>query len=191
VALSEAVSAAGMTVGLGVHLASLTGLLKRGNVCPRYKALSERVRMRFRSARRAIGAAVAGCALVIPASAPAVDPPILLGANAIQYSGGTPPDCFGPSILFDYAVRDTRVRVRQQLAAMAAAGLETLRVFFVYDHDTNENPYFIPAKTGRLEEPFRTNLVNYLSDIRAAGFSRVTLAFDPRPSADPTGRFGR
>ncbi len=51
---------------------------------------------------------------------------------------------------------------------MAAAGLETLRVFFVFDYDTSENPFFIPAKSGKLEEPFRTNLVNYLRDIRAA-----------------------
>ena len=73
---------------------------------------------------------------------------------------------------------------------MAAAGLETLRVFFVFDYDTSENPFFIPAKSGKLEEPFRTNLVNYLRDIRAAGFRRVTLAFDARHSVDPAARYG-
>jgi hypothetical protein len=63
------------------------------------------------------------------------------------------PDCFGPSVLYDYGQRDTRLKVRQQLAAMAASGLESLRVFFVYDYDTSENRFFIPARSGRLEEP--------------------------------------
>jgi hypothetical protein len=128
--------------------------------------------------------------LALPGGAPAAGAPILLGADSIEYGGGSPPNCFGPSILYDYGVSDTRAVVRKQLAAMAAAGLQSLRVFFVYDHDTTENPFFVPAKSGRLEERFRTNLVNYLSDIQSAGFSRVTLAFDPRPSVDPSTRFG-
>ena len=116
--------------------------------------------------------------------------PILLGANSIEYQGGTPPNCFGPSILSDYGRSGVRALVRSQLAAMRAAGLASLRVFFVYDHDTSENPFFVPARPGRLVEPFRRNFVDYISDIRAAGFRRVTLAFDPRPSVDPTQRFG-
>ena len=128
--------------------------------------------------------------LTVSSGIGATDPPVILGANSIEYAGGDPPNCFGPSILFDYGVRDIRPRVRNQLAAMAAAGMKSLRVFLVFDYDTSENPFFVPARSGRLEEPFRTNLANYLSDIRAAGFRRVTLAFDPRQSVDPAARYG-
>jgi hypothetical protein len=128
--------------------------------------------------------------LVGGAGARATSPPILLGADSTEYTGGTPPNCYGASILYDYGQPGVRALVWNQLAAMRAAGLESLRVFFVYDHDLSENPYFVPAATGRLVEPFRSNLINYLSDIRRAGFLRVTLAFEPRPSVDPAERFG-
>jgi hypothetical protein len=111
--------------------------------------------------------------------------PILLGADSIDYQGGMPPNCFGPSILFDYGQPGVRILVRQQLAAMHASGLASLRVFFVYDWNASENQYFVPAEPGRLIEPFRNNLINYLSDIRKAGFRRVTLALDARGSVDP------
>ena len=139
-----------------------------------------------------MAAVVVAAAVALTAASPAtsVDPATILGANSIEYAGGSPPDCFGPSVLFDYGVRNVRSQVKDQLAAMAAAGLTSLRVFFVYDYTTAENQYFVPAQSGQLEEPFKTNLIHYLSDIRAAGFRRVTLAFDPRFSADPGHRFG-
>jgi hypothetical protein len=131
---------------------------------------------------------VVAFALATPATAG--DPSIVLGADSIEYAGGTPPDCFGPSLLYDYGQQRVRSLVQEQLAAMVASGLESLRVFVVYDYSISENPYFVPARSGRLDEPFRTNLSNYLRDIRSAGFRRVTLAFDPRYSADPGHRFG-
>ena len=129
-------------------------------------------------------------AFVMSLPAGAADQPILLGADSIEYGGGDPPNCFGPSVLYDYGRATVRAKVRKQLAAMAATGVESLRVFFVFDFDVSENQYFIPARTGRLEEPFRSSLISYLADIRAAGFRRVTLTFDPRYSADPGHRFG-
>ena len=65
--------------------------------------------------------------LTVSSGIGATDPPVILGANSIEYAGGDPPNCFGPSILFDYGVRDIRPRVRNQLAAMAAAGMKSLR----------------------------------------------------------------
>jgi len=129
-------------------------------------------------------------AAAIPLGAQSADPSILIGANSIEYAGGSPPNCFGPSVLYDYGQSAARHRVQAQLAAMAASGLDSLRVFFVFDYDVSENQYFVPARTGQLEEPFKSNLINYLRDIKAAGFRRVTLAFDPRYSADPGHRFG-
>ena len=138
---------------------------------------------------RVLGAlAVLACSMSLGVQA--AQPKMLIGANSIEYGGGDPPDCFGPSILYDYGQPSVQAKVRKQLAAMAAAGLQSLRVFFVYDFDVAENQFFIPARSGKLEEPFRSNLISYLKDIRAAGFSRVTLAVDPRYSADPGHRFG-
>jgi hypothetical protein len=129
-------------------------------------------------------------AFLASVGAQAETPTVLIGADSIEYAGGDPPNCFGPSILYDYGDPSIRARIKLQLAAMAAAGLQSLRVFFVYDYNTSENQFFVPARSGRLEEPFRSNLVNYLTDIRAAGLTRVTLTFDPRYSADPGHRFG-
>ena len=143
---------------------------------------------RITLARLLVVSAAVGLTMVMPASAG--DPAVVLGADSIEYAGGSPPDCFGPSLLYDYGQQRVRYLVRTQLAAMVASGLESLRVFVVYDYDVSENQFFVPARSGRLEEPFRTNLINYLRDIRAAGFRRVTLAFDPRYSADPGHRFG-
>lgn len=111
--------------------------------------------------------------------------PPLLGVDVIEYTGGDPPNCYGASVLYDYGQPRVRERVQDQLAAMRAGGAESIRLFLTYDDNTSENPYFVPARSGRLEEPFRTNLVNYLSDARSAGFLRLTLAFDPRSSVQP------
>jgi hypothetical protein len=133
---------------------------------------------------------VAALVVTLGGAARASTPGILLGADVIDYLGGDPPTCYGPSLLYDYGQPRVRALVRSQLTAMHAAGLESLRVFFTLDGDLTENPFFVSARSGRLEEPFRTNLVNYLDDVRAAGFRRVTLAFDARYSVDPAGRFG-
>jgi hypothetical protein len=109
----------------------------------------------------------------------------LLGVDVIEYTGGDPPNCYGASVLYEYGQPRVRALVRDQLAAMRAGGAESIRLFLTYDDTTSENPYFVPARSGHLEEPFRTNLVNYLADARAAGFLRLTLAFDPRGSVQP------
>ena len=68
-------------------------------------------------------------AAAIPLGAQSADPSILIGANSIEYAGGSPPNCFGPSVLYDYGQSAVRHRVQAQLAAMAASGLDSLRVF--------------------------------------------------------------
>jgi len=111
--------------------------------------------------------------------------PPILGVNVIEYTGGDPPNCYGPSVLYDYGQPGVRALVRDQLGAMRAAGAESIRLFLTYDRDTSEAPYFVAARSGRLEEPFRANLIAYLSDARKAGFVRLTLAFDARGSVQP------
>ena len=109
----------------------------------------------------------------------------LLGVNVTEYTGGEPPRCWGASVLYDYGQPAVRALVRDQLAAMRAGGVESIRLFLTYDDTTAENPYFVPARSGRLEEPWRSNLINYLSDARAAGFVQLMLAFDPRYTVQP------
>jgi hypothetical protein len=128
-------------------------------------------------------------ALLAGAAVEAQPTPLLLGVDVTEYTGGEPPNCYGASVLYDYGQPQVRRLVRGQLAAMRAGGAESIRLFLTYDDNTSENPYFVPARSGRLEEPFRTNLVNYLADARAAGFARLTLAFDARGSVQPAQQF--
>jgi hypothetical protein len=72
---------------------------------------------------------------------------------------------------------------------MRAAGSRALRTVFV--HSTEGDPWsYLPSAGGRLPEPYRTNLVNYLRDVRAAGFESFTIAFNPWYANDPVGYDG-
>ena len=128
-------------------------------------------------------------ALLAGATVEAQPTPPLLGVDVTEYTGGAPPNCYGASVLYDYGQPRVRVLVRDQLAAMRAGAAESIRLFLTYDDNISENPYFVPARSGRLEEPFRTNLVKYLGDARAAGFLRLTLVFDARGSVQPAQAF--
>jgi len=111
-------------------------------------------------------------------------PPPLLGANFIRYEE-TPPQCGGPTIVYYYDRPDVRETVRQQLAAMRAAGMRAMRLIFY--HASQAAPNLVPSTGGRLAEPYRTNLVHYLQDLRAAGFASMTIAFNPWAANDPIG----
>jgi hypothetical protein len=115
----------------------------------------------------------------------AAQPSILVGADLFEYAGGSAPTCYGPLILADYGRPGVRGLVADQLAAMRAAGLASLRFNFSYQHDTSAEPWFPSSRTGRLEEPFRTNLVRFLADIQRAGFQRLTMLFNPRNESQP------
>ena len=109
----------------------------------------------------------------------------LLGANLIQYRYALP-YCWGNHIIIDYDRPGVREQVVLSLHAMRAAGLETLRLQLYHVHATSQ---WIPSASGRLDEPYRTNLNRLLGDIRAAGFKQVTVQFNPRGANDPTGAY--
>ena len=44
--------------------------------------------------------------------------------------------------------------------------------------------------TGRLSEPYRTNLIRFTRDIRDAGFARFTVHFSPQWTNNPMGEYG-
>ena len=109
----------------------------------------------------------------------------VLGANFIHIED-TPPWCHGVGVVYHYDLSGVRQYVRWQLAAMRAAGLRALRLVFYHSSDGDEWN-IMPSSGGRLAEPYRTNLIRYLGDVRAAGFESLTIAFNPWYSNDPIG----
>lgn len=112
----------------------------------------------------------------------------LVGADLIQhlFSG---PYCWGGHIILDYNQPGVRPSMRDDLAAMRVAGLQTLRLFLYNEHGGDPSHAAISSSDGRIPEPYRTNLINFLTDIRKAGFPQITVAFNPWGHNDPTGAF--
>lgn len=109
----------------------------------------------------------------------------LLGADWIRFDE-TRPECHGQPILLHYHERGVRARLRAELGAMRAAGMRALRLF-VYHTTAGDGVWLVPSAGGRLPEPYRTNLIDFLDDVRAAGFSTFTLTFNPWAENDPIG----
>jgi hypothetical protein len=112
----------------------------------------------------------------------------LVGADLVN-TDPLPPHCWNGSTVPDYGKPGVRAEMQDDLAAMRAAGLQTLRVFLYHEHGDPVNTNVVSSSGGRLSEPFRKNLINLLMDIRTAGFLQVTLAFNPWGPNDPTERF--
>jgi hypothetical protein len=91
------------------------------------------------------------------------------------------------SIVSTYADPGVRERVRLQLAAMHAAGLSTLRLGLWNADDPSLGAALIPTRSGGLVEPYRTNLRRFVTDVRSAGFTSLTVSFSPYATNDPIG----
>jgi hypothetical protein len=89
------------------------------------------------------------------------------------------PHCWNDSIVPEYGRPGVRTEMQDDFAAMRAAGLQTFRIFLYHEHGDPVNTNVMSSSGGHISEPFRTNLINLLTDIRAAGFLQVTLAFNP------------
>jgi len=72
---------------------------------------------------------------------------------------------------------------------MHAAGLDSLRLLLWYraQGDAPDELGTVSSQTGRLEEPYRSNLVHFLTDIHRAGFNSLTVDFGPMGPNDPIG----
>jgi hypothetical protein len=99
------------------------------------------------------------------------------------------PHCWNDSIVPEYGRPGVRTEMQDDFAAMRAAGLQTFRIFLYHEHGDPVNTNVMSSSGGHISEPFRTNLINLLTDIRAAGFLQVTLAFNAWGPNDPTERF--
>jgi hypothetical protein len=95
----------------------------------------------------------------------------------------------GMGIVATYDEPGVRRKVRLQLAAMHAAGLDSLRLLLWYgaQGDAPDGLGTVSSQTGRLEAPYRLNLVHFLTDIRLTGFNSLTVDFGPMGSNDPIG----
>jgi hypothetical protein len=96
-------------------------------------------------------------------------------------------DTSGMGIVPTYGERGIRIKVRRQLAAMHASGLSSLRLLLWHSDQPDLQSDVLSSATGRLEEPYRRNLIEFLTDIRAAGFASLTVDFGPVGPNDPIG----
>jgi hypothetical protein len=108
----------------------------------------------------------------------------LIGANYTHY---VTRNCgLRHGIITHYNLPGVRRRVRAQLAAMRAAGIQSLRLLLWYMTDaTGQTWGIVSSNGGHLAEPYRSNLIHYLSDVTRAGFEQLTLSFAPEWTSDP------
>jgi hypothetical protein len=97
-------------------------------------------------------------------------------------------DCHGgPELLQDAA---DPVLERKQLYAMHTAGLNSMGLVLNYtadpSHLNDAHGGAVPIQPdGTLGEPYRTRLIRYLTDVRDAGLTDVTLRFQPHGPNSP------
>ena len=81
-----------------------------------------------------------------------------------------------------------RTLIRRQLAAMRAAGIQSLRTFIWSQHDATGQAWGVVSSAGgRLGPTEERNLIDFVTDIRLAGFKRLSVAFSPQATNDPIG----
>jgi hypothetical protein len=98
-------------------------------------------------------------------------------------------------ILLTYNQPGTRTAVQSQLAKMKTNGLQSLRLLIWHQSSistvTKRGDVVttkwgaIPSKDGLIPEPYRSNLINYLTDVKNAGFKKITITFGPKRENDP------
>jgi hypothetical protein len=109
----------------------------------------------------------------------------LIGVNYTHYAF---PNCtfHQTYILSSYQQPKVAKRVHSQLFQMRKAGLRTIRTIIWHLTDASNQEWGpISSAGGRLREPYRTNLMHYLREIRRFGFARFTVAFGPRGTNNP------
>jgi hypothetical protein len=135
-----------------------------------------------------LGLLVLGSVVATRAPAGATSAP-LIGVNYTHFAF---PDCSldDTAIVLTYDEPGIRTKVRRQLAAMRAAGIQTLRLLLWHVTDAGTMRWgVVSSGGGSLGEPYRSNLIHYLGDVRRAGFERLTLVFAPEGANNPLGGF--
>jgi len=94
-------------------------------------------------------------------------------------------------VLKTYDRPGSRRQAQRELAAMRAAGIDSIRILVWHlsepaDNDTNN----LPSAGGRLPEPYRTNLIHFATDVREAGFTSLIVEYGPQWTNNPVGEWG-
>jgi hypothetical protein len=130
-------------------------------------------------------AASVGLAAALPGAGGAAGGVPLIGANYSHF-GVTACDFGGRGIVASGTFN--RGLVKKQLAAMRAAGIETLRLFIWNMHDASGQTWGVVSSAGgRLGPAEEKNLINYFTAVRNAGFKQLTVVFGPQWTNDPIG----
>jgi hypothetical protein len=109
----------------------------------------------------------------------------LIGVNYTHYAfHGC--DFAGTGILLYYQEPGVAQRVHAQLFRMRKAGVATIRTVIWHMTDTS-GLYWgpIPSAGGSLREPYRTNLIRFLTEVKEFGFARLTVTFAPLETNNP------
>jgi hypothetical protein len=149
---------------------------------------------------KALRRSVLACAMAMVASCaePPGDPSApsestttsALTANAIGGSNynwyqltGCTREPFG--IISNYGTPSVRALVQSQLATMHANGQDRLRIAIYHGRGLGGGT-LLDSTGGNLSPAMRTNLTNFLADIRTAGFGEIELGFFPQGINGPT-----
>lgn len=123
----------------------------------------------------------------VPASGAAGAPPLI----GVTFTHSSMQGCDlqnSVGIVARYDDPGERRLVRSQLAAMRASGIDSIRFVLWFMTDASAQQWgVISSSGGRVSEPQRSNLIRYVSDIRSAGFQRLTISFGPQWENDPIG----
>jgi len=99
-------------------------------------------------------------------------------------------DLTGADLIKNYNMPGVRPHVQDYLKQMHDNGVSSIR-FLIWHETTITGPTnAIPSVGGVIGEPYRTNLIQYLSDIRTAGYSSFNVSFSPRGAGNPTEKDG-
>jgi hypothetical protein len=109
----------------------------------------------------------------------------LIGVNFSNY-GGTDCQIDGAGVVATYDRPGVRARVLRELAVMHRRGIESVRLLLWHTSRWVRPRWgIVPAPHGSLVEPYRANLARYVSDLRRAGFRRLTVSFAPMLANEP------
>lgn len=96
-------------------------------------------------------------------------------------TGGTNIGFANTGLVVSYDKAGVRDGVKKRLADMKASGINSLDLVIWFMHDPSGGTWgIIPSANKRVDEPYRTNLANYLQDVKNAGFERIMISMGPQ-----------
>jgi len=129
---------------------------------------------------------------VAPAKISAYTVP-MLGANFTHIRPSPMDGCNleNTGIVFTYDKPGVRQTVQDNLKQMHDTGVSSLRLLLWFETDIGGNTWgIVPSVGGKMSDPYRTNLIQYLTDVKAAGYTTFTLSFGAGGSNDPMENYG-